>query len=360
MNGGIDAVALGQRLVAVLEMGQRTATYKLATLQALMDHCIEHVPAEEAAAVSVPLAHLAGRVVEAYWYQVRPFEGHELRQSTQPVSRILRAVSQLRTAARQKGVSGPLARVPDLLPAEYGRAVREVAITLVRQPLNRLQRLPGGCGRDTFLYDDSWMTDAVSWREIQARGATVELFPGVGFGLARLSGLLRPVIQLLWTEDVRRLNRATIGTDVPDIAGHLFGRSRMSLEPARVALLEAFGPHCFYCGTAVESHSHVDHVLPWSRVGIDGLANLVVACARCNGDKTNALPAPAWVSAALDRPQRELDALAATINWPVQWNRTRNAARGLYRAEPTGSATWVGYHVIEPLVIADPAPYWFF
>ena len=32
-------------------------------------------------------------------------------------------------------------------------------------------------------------------------------------------------------------------------------------------------------------------MLPWSLVGIDGLANLVLACARCNGDKSGALPA---------------------------------------------------------------------
>ncbi len=29
----------------------------------------------------------------------------------------------------------------------------------------------------------------------------------------------------------------------------------------------------------------VDHLLPWSRLGIDGLANLVLACGRCNSSK---------------------------------------------------------------------------
>jgi hypothetical protein len=38
-NPVVDPLVLGQRLVAVLETGLRTATYKLATLMALIDHC---------------------------------------------------------------------------------------------------------------------------------------------------------------------------------------------------------------------------------------------------------------------------------------------------------------------------------
>jgi hypothetical protein len=35
---------LGQRVVAILETGQRGATYKLATLIAPIGHCIEDLP----------------------------------------------------------------------------------------------------------------------------------------------------------------------------------------------------------------------------------------------------------------------------------------------------------------------------
>ena len=37
----VDPLLLGQRVVAILETGLRTATYKLATLMALIDQCIE-------------------------------------------------------------------------------------------------------------------------------------------------------------------------------------------------------------------------------------------------------------------------------------------------------------------------------
>ncbi len=360
MGAGVDPVALGQRVVAVLETGLRTATYKLATLQGLIDFSVEHLPGDESEPLPVPLTDLAARVIEVYWPQVRPFEGHELRQSSQPVSRILRSVKQLQAVARDRGVSGPLDRVAAIARTDYEWAVREVVLTLVQQPLSRLQRLPGDDGRQQrFLYDDSWMSDATSWREINRHGAQLELYPGVASGLARIAGLLRPAIQLLWAEDVRRLNRATVGTEVPDIGGHLFGRSRVSLDAVRDVLADAFGPVCFYCQAAVKAASPVDHVLPWSRVGIDGLANLVLACVRCNQDKTNALPAVSLVSAALDRGRNLLDDISSTIGWPVQWERTGNAARGLYRAEPTGAATWRGYRISEPLAIPQPTPSWY-
>ena len=38
-EGAVDPLLLGQRVVAVLETGMRTATYKLATLMALIDQC---------------------------------------------------------------------------------------------------------------------------------------------------------------------------------------------------------------------------------------------------------------------------------------------------------------------------------
>ena len=74
----VDPLALGQRVVAILQTGRRTATYKLATLMALIDHCVEHLPDEPQDSLVVPIKELAERVLEAYWHQVLPFEGDEL------------------------------------------------------------------------------------------------------------------------------------------------------------------------------------------------------------------------------------------------------------------------------------------
>ncbi len=95
-----DPLLLGQRVVAILETGLRTATYKLATLMALIDHAMENIPEDSGAPLDVPIPDLAHRVLEMYWRQVRPFDGRELRQSTQFRARIPRAALDLRADAR--------------------------------------------------------------------------------------------------------------------------------------------------------------------------------------------------------------------------------------------------------------------
>ncbi|MBY9076049.1 HNH endonuclease [Nocardioides sp. WL0053] len=339
-EGAEDPLALGQRIVAVLETGARTATYKLATLTALIDHCVEHLPADPSAPLEVPVRALAHRVVEIYWRQVRPFEGQQLRQSSQPVARIPRAVTTLREAAGAQGAGLSLDLAMIRCPEVYAATLEDVALTLVRQPIHRLQKLPGG-GGVPFLYDDSWMHDQVSRRTLDAHGGVIRLFHGVAYGLARLSGLLKPALEILWVEDVRRMNRH-LDANVPDVAGHLFGRDRTALAPARSALKEAFGARCFYCEVPLAANNPVDHVLPWSRLGIDGLANLVLACGRCNGSKLHALPSVELMDRALSREPAVLEQVAEAIAWPTQYDRVVAAARGVYRGEPAGSLTWAG------------------
>ena len=98
----IDPLALGQRVVAVLETGRRTATYKLATLMALVDHCVEYLPDNPDDTLAIPITSLAERVLETYWRQVVPLHGFgPLQQSSQPVVRVLSAVQRLRGGCSQ-------------------------------------------------------------------------------------------------------------------------------------------------------------------------------------------------------------------------------------------------------------------
>jgi HNH endonuclease len=115
---------------------------------------------------------------------------------------------------------------------------------------------------------------------------------------------------------------------------------------------EAFGPHCFYCGTHLPANNPIDHVLPWSLVGIDGLSNLVLACARCNGDKSGALPAVGIVERVLRRERDVLEEIASALEWPTQHERVVAAARGIYRGQPAGVPTWSGYKHTERLDIS--------
>ena len=67
MNVVADPLLLGQRVIAILEIEQCDATYKLATLMALIDHCIANLPDRAEDILRVPIPELAQRVLALYW-----------------------------------------------------------------------------------------------------------------------------------------------------------------------------------------------------------------------------------------------------------------------------------------------------
>ncbi len=293
---------------------------------------------------------------ELYWPQVRPFRGQLLQQiHGKPNATIPRVARQLRAQARIGERNLPVAVARLRAPEAYDAAIDEISVCLANEPLRRLQRLSGAAQVDAFLYDDGFLQQPTSSVR-RVRGYVIELKPGVANGLARLAGLLKPALEIMWVDDVRRMNKFLDDT-VPDVAGHLFGRERADLGPVRAPLKDAFGPHCFYCGTHLPTDNPIDHVLPWSLVGIDGLANLVLACARCNSDKSNALPAVPIVERVLDRDRDVLEQIASEIRWPTQHDRVVAAAAGIYRVQPAGVPTWSGYRRTARLDIGFPPPW---
>lgn len=332
-----DPLSLGQKLVAVLEGGRRTSTYKLAVVLALLDLAVESVPEHSDDPVAIDLDQLTERVLAMYWRQIRPLDGERLRQSSDGRSAILPVVESLRKSAGVRDRVGSPAVAQALHPTEFREAVDVIKVTLVRYPLHLLQRV-NNAEHECFLYEDAWM-NTTSLRKIESHGNALQLLPGVGHALARLAPLLRPAFQLAWITDIRRMN-VWLDDDGPDLAAHLFGSDRVSMNRVRAILLDGFGSQCFYCNSHISTVPHVDHVLPWSRVPIDGLTNLVLACQRCNGDKSDLLPIPAHVQRALARGRQTLDDLASSINWPSQFGRVEAAARGIYATTPEGSPMW--------------------
>lgn len=350
MSAPADPLELGQKLVAILEGGRRTATYKLAVLVALLDLAVESVPADANAEVDISLDDLTDRVIELYARQLRPLDGHRLRQSTDGRGVIFNVVATLGSSNVGPRVSGLRVGGPHDSDA-YRAAHSTVKRTLVRYPLKLLQNLTSGDTNSCFLYDDSWMgTD--SRKVVTAHGDKLTLFPGVCTALARLAPLLKPAFQLAWIDDVRRMNKYILD-DGPDLAHHLFGADRVSLQRAGDALVDEFGAVCFYCGNTIRRNRHVDHILPWSRVGIDGLTNLVVACQVCNSSKSDRLPAPTHVRRALGRGRPTLDAIASEINWPSQYDRVVAASRGLYATQPINTPIWLDRNTITLLARTD-------
>lgn len=113
---------------------------------------------------------------------------------------------------------------------------------------------------------------------------------------------------------------ATIGRDLirtgvvvsPDGQQLLAPVRRVAVASARAALIGFQHGRCFCCQAAADDGSlslHVDHVYPfslmrtgsWSGPDLNGVWNLVVACAACNMAKSARLPTPAEVSRLLQR-----------------------------------------------------------
>jgi hypothetical protein len=160
-----DPLALGRRIIDILQSGRKTSTYKLATLHALIDCCMERVPDDPHASIDVPLDELTDRVIDLYWPQTRPLAWNEdrpLRQASEG-SEILDAVADLRKAAKA-GPNKLLADARSDVPEAYANTFKKVKRTLVRYPLRLLQNVPGDT--DAFLYDDEWIQHNPSREEI--------------------------------------------------------------------------------------------------------------------------------------------------------------------------------------------------
>ncbi len=301
----------------------------------MLDACAEaETPPGPDEPFALSILDLADRVIDLYWPQVRTYsDAGLLRQSTQSRSRILEEVIALHQLA-PRAASVRLGHI-----GAYDQARRRVAHTLARQPLPKLQT-PGGQAttRTCFLYDDSWLGEDVAVRELDARGWTLELLPGVADSLVRLGGLLRPVIERAWTDDVARLNH--LDTEYADLPQFLFGAERSSLARAASVLREIEGAECFYCNDRIRGALHVDHFLPWAKVPFNGLSNLVLADATCNGAKSDTLASLVHRERWELRDQVGLAEAGSEIAWPAEWERSQRIARGLYSRLPTGTPLW--------------------
>ncbi len=350
-----DPLAFAQLLLSLLDEGRRTATYKLAVLLALVDACTRSSDELGRAPRAVPTRDVARRVVDLYWRQVRPsglVEGAVLRQSSQPHAVTVDAVAELRRQAEMAGAS--TFDAAETLAAEATeRCLDIVELNLVRMPLGKLQRpssfdAKANLDYPRFLYDDAPFHEGLTRRDLDRRPLAVELRPGVADWLVSLSGLLRPLIELHWTRQVAQFNRVTLAED--GLREFLFGTQRVGLQRVRAGLLDAQDGRCFYCGRAPALHEMaIDHFVPWSRVPNDGLSNLVLADARCNGSKSDNYPDLDLLQRWANRPREVLAETAERADWPLRIDASLAIARGLYTHLPIGSRLWSEHGVFTLL-----------
>jgi hypothetical protein len=272
-----------RRLQRLLSEGQFTATYKFALIHALADRAVQHGD-DSGDPLFLPLPSIAERFIELYWRQVAPWPGVDARTGDPPVlaqntgnqAAVVGLVREARAAYSDRIDRMRAQDVP------WTQLRASVATTIRRMPLWRLQKVGGG-EPDTFLYPHELK------REGDVQG--IVLRPGVGYCLRAFHPLVVDLAQGAWTRFIRRRNPTVLG-ERTDLAEFLFGAPRNTLEAVRAPLLELQEGACFYCGSRVGGASHVDHFVPWSRYPVDLGHNFVVAHDRCNGAKSDHLPAP--------------------------------------------------------------------
>ncbi|HEY1867711.1 MAG TPA: HNH endonuclease domain-containing protein [Candidatus Cybelea sp.] len=112
---------------------------------------------------------------------------------------------------------------------------------------------------------------------------------------------------------------------------------RGSLAKYLKILMNETALHCFYCeGLFGEKTPTVDHVIPWSFLLEEGLWDLVLACAKCNGAKSDLLPSRNFIDKLIDRNRKlstagislgisdveitRLYEAAISVEWPGFWH----------------------------------------
>jgi hypothetical protein len=335
-TGRTDIVAFAERL---LDQGSFQTTYKYAVLLGLMDLCVEHTSTTGAAPTSVTTPQLADKVLELYWPHTRPFDlerGTDLLQGKTGEAEILQRVRRFRSDSG----ADPSATLPQARRAQarsFERLTAFVEWKLIEMPLPRLQFFGNTDLR--FLYQIGWDARVKRSRIADGFDNRILFVEGASDNLVRLAGLLRPLVQRQWAAMVARLNKLVDA----QLEEFLFGIDRTDLAPIRGPLRELQRGRCFYCDEAIRADPCVDHFLPWARYPDNGMHNLVLADARCNGDKSAFLAAPEHLARWTARSAAqagELAQIATEAKWDAHPERTLSIARAIYLRLPSEAKLW--------------------
>jgi hypothetical protein len=96
--------------------------------------------------------------------------------------------------------------------------------------------------------------------------------------------------------------------------------------------------------------------VPWSRLPNDALGDLVLAHSRCNSAKRDHSADLPLLQRWAARPSAVLEQVADAARWPLQLERSRQVARGLYAHLPSGTPLWElpgVFRVLDRAELAD-------
>ena len=211
-----------------------------------------------------------------------------------------------------------------------GKARRAIAKDLWRNPVKRLQNLPGRS--EPFLYT--------------VVGNQMQFLPDVPRQLAKYSDVLKPLIQFEFAQLAARASGEHRKDRTFELRRHLFHSERAMIPPGiREGLMGLQNNRCVYTGRPLSSDPELDHVIPWARTPLSHIENLVMTRRSVNREKSDSLLGPVLVNKWLDhvaREPRRIRQLADKHQWPTDFDHVRGVARTMYSALGPASAVWEG------------------
>lgn len=332
-------------VLAILNDGAATGTNKMGLLLALID--IAPVVGETAC---IDVSLIAEKLIELHWDHARPYGEQPLRQvasGNRSYTTVILEVMKLRETLGND-MSFEVAR-PRIREQDWRVALSAVTRATAKNPLPLLQRLPGN--PPPFLYE----------YDVGAAGTgKIRFVDGALDALIRYGPVLRDLVEFRFVRFVVNVNFKSLGFSAEDqIAEHLFGSKRhMPPQAMRHELWMLQGGRCIYTGQRLSdpwqanSLTSIDHVIPWKRVRLSAVENLLVTSSSTNSVKKATLLAPAmlsrWLAYLFERGEA-LSLVAESFGWPSDYRRVLAVAHAQYaHAKPT-SPVWNGLEGISPL-----------
>jgi 5-methylcytosine-specific restriction endonuclease McrA len=350
----LDAIAFAEKVLALLDQGAFTSTYKFAVLLGLMDLVVEQADSKGQLASMITTRQLAGKIIELYWAHTVAYSPLNAvpKQNNNGQAEIISKIERF----RQNNQYSTLFKAKRQNEKGYKSLLDTVEKKLIEMPLPRLQYF--GQQEQRFIYDIAWdksIVDnlkAVTAYQRQQESDfdnRIHLAPNVADYLVALNGLIRPLIQRTWALQVARINQL----EESKLEAFLFQNKRSAIAQFSEGLSDIQSNQCFYCekplGNSQKTKPEVDHFVPWARYPNDGLANLVVAHSSCNQAKSDHVAALNYYQHWKERNADQvvlstMDKMATESHWEVRLVESLNIAHTLYGRFDDGVELWSAYN----------------
>ena len=298
--------------VSILRRGKKDNTYKFALARALLEYCRDR-PYEDDSTLEIPYKYFAEKFLKYYWDQECRFRIRQNHRTdamphvTKEIRRVsdytkVRDLDRLDDAHKRRALD-------NILRTVFGHARSKTSLVVPR-----FQNVSAGRyseAREVFYtYDDDRQT--------------VRLRPQAFAFFRENHAILNGTVMVEWAKFLERIN-GSLPMLIAKIENAEHTR-RHSLREFR----EAYCPHtdsCFYCcGTLEDTHTHVDHFLPWSYIFENSAWNMVLACRDCNLRKSDSL-AKGFLPHLIERNRTHrgripvLEKSICTIDTRLGWER---------------------------------------